>query len=202
MFNKQSFNRGKFNRKVIVITGNRVILSGYMPLSLNKSAKANLVTALKASANITLGAAAAMNYTAAIKGEMHLALHKSAQMSRSRLVAAVSHITLKSKARINRSRIFTPEPMHISLIAKGGVIQTWRTERITLLPGLQIMPGDELVVDMDNQTVSLNGQNVMRFVDNDSVFFKFNPGTNEVTYTNTDAAGRAEIRILWHDRWL
>jgi hypothetical protein len=54
---------------------------------------------------------------------------------------------------------------------------------------------------MDAMTVTMNGQNIMRFVDRESEFFEFNPGNNEVTFETTTANGRVDMRVLWKDRW-
>jgi hypothetical protein len=51
-------------------------------------------------------------------------------------------------------------------------------------------------------TVSVNGQNMMKFVSDDSEFFSLLPGDNEIIYTDGVTTRKVSIDILWKDRWV
>lgn len=62
-----------------------------------------------------------------------------------------------------------------------------------------MVAGDELIIDTEHMTVTLNGANIIDRVSDDSAFFKLQPG-RERYYRR----GRhdADVKILWKDRWL
>ena len=68
--------------------------------------------------------------------------------------------------------------------------------------GKNIRTCDELVIDTCEMTVSVNGQNMMKFVSNDSEFFSLLPGDNEIIYTDGVTTRKVSIDILWKDRWV
>ena len=82
-----------------------------------------------------------------------------------------------------------------------GQIAMFQYEHIHL-PALVIPEGGELLIDTDNMVITLNGQNVMRFLSSDSEFFFINPATNEIVYTSENANDLANINILHKDAWL
>jgi phage-related protein len=71
------------------------------------------------------------------------------------------------------------------------------------LPGLTLRPGDELVIDTDLMTVTLNGVNIARYVSMNSQFIRLLANSNTLVYQ--DASGqtrKATVRVEWKPRWL
>ena len=69
------------------------------------------------------------------------------------------------------------------------------------LAGLVLRPGDEVVIDTDKMTVTVNGQNALKYLSADSDFFQIAPGDNTLTFT-AQGGNKADVFILWKDRWL
>lgn len=70
------------------------------------------------------------------------------------------------------------------------------------LPGLVIPPGGDLVIDTEEMTVTLNGEDVTRYFGADSEFFKLKPGENIVIYEDGVQNRDISYKILWKDLWL
>lgn len=66
-------------------------------------------------------------------------------------------------------------------------------------PGLTMTAGDELVIDTEHMTITLNGANVIDLLSDESVFFKLMPGENDII---VEGGTTADIKVLWKDRWL
>ena len=64
---------------------------------------------------------------------------------------------------------------------------------------MNMVAGDELIIDTEHMTVTLNGVNIVDRVSDSSVFFKLMSGVNDII---VEGGTTADIRILWKDRWL
>jgi hypothetical protein len=115
-------------------------------------------------------------------------------------VASESEIGLAAKGIGNRHFTALAEPSVIGLHAKGAV--TMLGYATISLPGLVITPGGDLVIDTEQMTVTLNGDDVTRFFDADSEFFKLKPGDNIVLYEDGQENRDISYKILWKDLWL
>lgn len=82
--------------------------------------------------------------------------------------------------------------------ASGAGVATYGQEVMTIL-GVNMIPGDELVIDTEHMTVTLNGENIIDRVSDDAVFFKLMSGINDIT---VEGGTTADVRIVWKDRWL
>ena len=198
MFNRQPFNRGKFNRSAL--NANSVLLYGDIELGVEaKAERMNATRGYKGNIDIALNATGKLNYSANLKGVADLSIEAGGQFRRVRSFDGTVEIGIAASGNIVRARHLQGEAVIALTITNEG-FNTFRYETISLTrPGFLFRPGDELIIDMDNMTVTQNGQNVMRFVDRESEFFLFNPGNNEVTYQSTAQAGRVDLRILWKD---
>ena len=65
------------------------------------------------------------------------------------------------------------------------------------LEGLTLLAGDELIIDTDNMTVTLNGVNVIQYVSDDSTFFPIH-AEDEI---EVNGSGQAGLVVQWKDRW-
>ena len=198
MFNRQPFNRGRFNRTISSV--NSVFLYGGATLKVEAAGNINAVKSFKGSAALNLIVTGKVNYSASLKGYADLFLYADGALIRAHNLEGYAPLALSAEGNIIRYRNLSGDMLLILALNNEG-FNTFQYEQISL-PGLLIRAGDELIIDTDNQTVTLNGQNVMRFVDRYSEFFRFRPGTNEVTYESAGEGSRADIRILWKDAWL
>lgn len=68
-----------------------------------------------------------------------------------------------------------------------------------VIDGVNMSAGDELVIDTEHMTVTLNGANIVDRITDASAFFKLMSGENEII---VEGGTTADIRVLWKDRWL
>lgn len=67
---------------------------------------------------------------------------------------------------------------------------------------LVLAPGDELVINTEDMTVTLNSQNAIEYFSVDSDFFNLLTGENKIVYSDTSSIRNVLVDILWKDRWL
>lgn len=82
--------------------------------------------------------------------------------------------------------------------ASGSGVSTYGQEVMTI-EGVNMVAGDELVIDTEHMTVTLNGENIIDRVSDASVFFKLMSGVNDII---VEGGTTADVRIVWKDRWL
>ena len=200
MFNRKPFNRGKFNRATTA--ANSVLLYGSMGMELEAAGKLNAINALEGDAALLVTATGKLSYTANLKGYADILLTAGGQFIRSRAVEGNADIGFTVEGNLIRYRNFEGDAL-LTVTASSEGFNTFRYEIISISrPGFNFRAGDELIIDMENMTVTMNGHNIMRFVDRESEFFNLNPGNNELTYESTITAGRVDLRILWKDAWV
>ena len=117
-----------------------------------------------------------------------------------RIFAMQGDISAESAAagRIIRIRSFSSEVEAISYAKATGLV-SYGTEILAFSDELTLQPGDELIIDTEAMTVTLNGENAVAYVTDDSIFFKLAPGDSTLSFAGGE---QADIRILWKDRWL
>lgn len=82
--------------------------------------------------------------------------------------------------------------------ASGTGVSTYGSVTM-VIEGVNMVAGDELIIDTEHMTVTLNGVNIADRVSDSSVFFKLMSGVNDII---VEGGTTADIRILWKDRWL
>lgn len=82
--------------------------------------------------------------------------------------------------------------------AYGSALSTYGQE-VMIIEGVNMVAGDELIIDTEHMTVTLNGENAIHLVKDESIFFKLKEGSNDIV---VEGGTMADIRILWKDRWL
>lgn len=80
----------------------------------------------------------------------------------------------------------------------GAAVSTYGSVTM-VIENVNMSPGDELIIDTEHMTVTLNGINIVDKVSDESVFFKLAPGDNDVI---VEGGTTADVKILWKDRWL
>lgn len=63
--------------------------------------------------------------------------------------------------------------------------------------GLTLVAGDELIIDTDHMTATLNGVNVIQYVTDDSTFFPIH-AEDQIEISGN---GQAAVVVQWKDRW-
>lgn len=82
--------------------------------------------------------------------------------------------------------------------ASGSGVSTYGSVTM-VIEGVNMVAGDELIIDTEHMTVTLNGANIIDRVSDESAFFKLQPGVNDIT---VEGGTTADVKILWKDRWL
>ena len=82
--------------------------------------------------------------------------------------------------------------------ASGTGVSTYGSVTM-VIEGVNMVAGDELIIDTEHMTVTLNGANIIDRVSDDSAFFKLKPGENDII---VEGGTTADVKILWKDRWL
>lgn len=177
MFNRQPYNRGKFNTPSIHTASNSGI--SILKLAGNEVRPRQDMTSFGTTAMVLR----TLNDATNIKSS-----------------SAIVNLMMGSKGTQTKIRYGIANISDIQLQTKGE--HTLADEETIKLSGLILKPGDELVIDTCEMTVSVNGQNMMKFVSNDSEFFSLLPGDNEIIYTDGVTTRKVSIDILWKDRWV
>ena len=95
---------------------------------------------------------------------------------------------------------FVDSTINMLMLATALGYKTYGTKELEL-QNINLVAGDEVVINTDDMTVTINGQNATMFLTADSNFFKLKPGENLIS---VDGAGKsiADAYIIWKDRWL
>lgn len=177
MFNRQPFNRGKFN---VNTTGESSSFFGDLTFNLNISAKLTVVKSFVGTVDILIKTNGTMIKQRSLIGNVAIKLGLDGQISRTKTITGDIDINL-------------------DLVSQNITTSDVNSMRF---PKLVLVPGDELVIDTGEMTITLNGQNASRYFSSTSEFFSINPGENIIIYENGNQLSEADIRILWRDSFL
>lgn len=89
-----------------------------------------------------------------------------------------------------------------AMIMKATADHILSGEEIIALDGIILRVGEELEIDTCNMTITINGVNAMKYLEDKSKFFELNQGLNEVIYTDQSEGNQKVIDVLYKDRWL
>lgn len=172
MFGGVSFNRSPFNRRTgEVDPGWR----GYAHGESSATAVASLIIGLNAQAHGESSASASMSIDAALSG-------KAEGVSSARAVAT----------RI----IYLSGAAHGVSNARAGQFYIIGTDVLRLMD-IDIPVGSEIVIDTERQTVTLDNNNIVYALTDESRFFDLRPG-DKLTISGD---GSVDVTVLWKDRW-
>lgn len=178
MFNRQPFNRGKFNVSSAESLGASGIALMVMDI---KPTQATKIISAKGIASIKMGSIANGTIVKFNKGNADLRMTCDAHATKRILaIGAVSNIVMATNAE-----------------------QTLSGEEVINLNGLILKPGDELVINTCDMTATLNGQNAARYISGDSnIDLTLLSGENSIEYNDTSAGRKVSFDVIWKDRWL
>jgi len=198
MFNRQPFNRGKFNRKR---TDRSVYFFGNASLTIGTAGHISTISTLQGEVGVRLTAAGQLNHSAGLSGSASVEFDASGFLIRSLPYGGYAAIRLSAAGQVLRIRIIEGGAASVIFTVVSGGFNTYRYEHLKL-PDLTVRVGDELIINTDLMTVTLNGQNAIPYLSRDSEFYLFNPNENDVIYTSGNPNDRVDIRILWKDQYI
>lgn len=177
MFNRQPFNRGKFN--VSNTTSNSSSGIGLM-LMKTKPLMAQRTLSVKGIANMYMKDITKATIVKSNKGMASIEL---------------GTVGVGTKVLIVASDIS-------SMVMTTESIQSLAGESMIMLENINLLPGDELIINTCEMTVTINGQNAMEYFSSESDFFSFLNGINELVYSDTESEREIFLDAIWKDRWL
>lgn len=177
MFNRQPLNRGKFNVPSAAVTSN----SGIAILKLE-------------------AAPVSAQHIISAHGQTGLKLGSDAVGTVVKYAAAISPLALTGLA--NGTKVFIVEAGTAYLVMATQANHQISGEQVMRLEGLVLKPGDELIINTCEMTVTLNGQNAMEYFSADSEFIRLLNGLNTLEYNDASNSRNISFDIIWKDRWL
>ncbi len=177
MFNRQPYNRGKFNVPSAAISSNSgiaLLKLGAVPVSVQRTISAS--------------------------GQSSLKLSGLSDGTIVRYAAGSCLFTLGSYA--DGTKVFIVEAEDATLVMLTQATQQLSGEQIMRFEDLVLQPGDELVINTCDLTVTLNGQNAMEYFAADSEFITLLNGENIIEYNDESGTRNVSFDIIWKDRWL
>lgn len=178
MFNRQPFNRGKFN----VQSGGSITVSG--------------IASLKLSSNLVVSNTIISTPFTSSK----MILSSNATINAVKYASFIGNI--KTGANANGVKVFSvsAEPQAIKITTSA--IQSVSGEAIINLKDVVLKPGEELIINTCDMTVTINGQNAMQYFAVESDFFNLLSGDNTLIYSDKSANRNINFDVIWKDRWL
>lgn len=177
MFNRQPYNRGKFNVPSVTISSNNgiaLLKLGAVPVSVQRTISAS--------------------------GQASLKLSGLSDGTIVRYAAGSCLFTLGSYA--DGTKVFIVEAEDATLVMLTQATQQLSGEQVMRFEDLVLRPGDELVINTCDLTVTLNGENAMEFFAADSEFITLLNGENTIEYNDESESREISFDIIWKDRWL
>ena len=177
MFNRQPFNRGKFNTPIAQSIGNNGL--ALMLLGAN-SAQPSVIISTSGFAN--------------------LSLKQETDATVLRYSSGSSQIILNTQ--VEGTKVFIVEGGTSNIRMYTEANQVLAGESVISLEGITLKPGDELIINTCDMTVTINGQNAMEYFSNESEFFTLLNGINTLVYSDSNSNRKISFDIIWKDRWL
>ena len=177
MFNRQPYNRGKFNVQTAQSIGNNGIAVMMM--------KANSILASKIISAI---------------GTSDLSMRDDVKGTIVKYNTGTSEILSGSQGE--GTKVFIVECGTSNIRMETAANQVLAGESVISLEGITLKPGDELIINTCDMTVTINGQNAMEFFSNESEFFALLNGLNTLIYNDSNSSRNISFDVIWKDRWL
>jgi len=192
-FNRMGFNRGKFN----AASRRRSVIE------MGMSAKGEMVAmrGFDGCAEMILMIDGRPNFVNSFSGNVNMKLFAIGNLNATRTFKGIADFRLSTCGQINVIKCFAGL-VHMRLDANSEGFTTFRLEYIEFKPELILRTGDELRIDIQAMTVTLNGENAMPYFTNASEFFRFNPRENEIEYISSNPNDKVDITILWKDAFI
>ncbi len=177
MFNRQPYNREKFNAPLTVTSSN----SGIALLKLE---------AIPVSAQRTISAS----------GQASMKLGSLTDGTIIKYSTASAVLTMSGVA--DGTKVFIVSAGTAALVIMTQATHQLSGEQMMRFEDLSLRPGDELVINTCDLTVTLNGLNAMEYFAADSEFITLLKGKNIIEYNDESGTRNISFDIIWKDRWL
>lgn len=177
MFNRQPFNRGKFNTSSIQSLGANgigLMVMGFKPTQARRSISAS--------------------------GRSDLVMNGLIKGTNVKYNKGITDLYLGGS--INATKVFITDTETANMLMTTLGNQSLTGESNIDLTGIVLKPGDELVINTCDMTVTINGQNAMEFFGSDSDFFTLLNGLNTLEYRDSNSTRNISFDVIWKDRWL
>lgn len=177
MFNRQPYNRGKFNVPSVTISSNNgiaLLKLGVVPVSAQRTISAS--------------------------GQASMKLSGLSDGTIVRYAAGSCLFTLGGYA--DGTKVFIVEAEDAALVMLTQATPQLSGEQVMRFEDLVLRPGDELIINTCDMTVTINGQNAMEYFSNESDFFTLLNGLNSLIYNDDSNSRNISFDVIWKDRWL
>ena len=179
MFNTQKFNIGKFN----VPSTNVASMSGAATVTTGASGSMSVKKRLSGTANAT--------------GRLEPAsIIRKVQISAEPIEALTGAL-----GKWYNRLLLHAAPVEAVTGASAKAIEVYGVETISL-PDIVLKPGQELIIDTNEMTVTIDGENAIHLLSADSDFFALMQGENIITYSDNAEGRTAGLKVVWKDVWL
>lgn len=115
-------------------------------------------------------------------------------------ISQVAEMELDAEGKFIRKRPFAGYA-DMELNTNSVTIKTVGSQVLELI-NLNLHAGDEVIIDTEKMTITVNGVNSINILSDDSVFLNLSPGANTVSVETDNIGAEADIYVLWKDRWL
>lgn len=178
MFNRQPFNRGKFNSSNLESRSASGI--GLMIMSTNM---------VNATRTISAG------------GISSLKLGSTGISTSVKYNGGKAELLLGGKGTSTKVLLAGQQVADMVMTTKGE--QTISGEKMIKIVNLILKPGDELIINTCDMTATLNGQNATEYISGDSdIDLTLLSGENSIEYSDSSASRKIAFDVIWKDRWL
>ena len=177
MFNRQPFNRGKFNTSSAQSIGNSGI--GLMLIKVNSIPASKIISA---------------------NGMSNLVMKENTDGTIVKYNHSISNILSNTVGE--GTKVFIVASDNSNIFMKTEANQSLAGESTIVLESINLKPGDELIINTCDMTVTINGQNAMEYFSNDSEFFTLLNGINTLIYNDSNGNRSISFDVIWKDRWL
>jgi len=177
MFNRQPFNRGKFNVASSQSSGSNGI--GIMVMGTNSTLVQKVISA---------------------KGITTMIMSGTINATKVKFNNGITDMVMSSIG--NGTKVFRVVTSTADMVMLTDANQSLAGESIIVLEDINLKPGDELIINTCDMTITINGQNAMQYFNNESEFFSLLSGLNTLIYSDTNASRQISFDVIWKDRWL
>lgn len=178
MFNRQPFNRGKFNIASSGTIGNSGI--GIMVMSAEPTNVYRVISA---------------------NGVASMRLDEMSDATRI-IFSSSSIASLVLETTGEGTKVFRIATSISNMVMTTQANQSLAGESLISLEGINLKPGDELIVNNCDMTITINGQNAMEYFNSESEFFNLLNGLNKLIYSDSNSSREISFDVIWKDRWL
>jgi hypothetical protein len=177
MFNRQPYNRGKFNISSVTATGGEGI--GNLSLEAPPVLANRTISAPLSTADMSIGMFADGTITKFANADSTLEILSSGNGTIVKFNDGFADLEIGAEAN--------------AIVAGESLIR---------LLNINLKPNDELIINTCDMTVTINGQNGMRFFSVDSDFFSLLQGANTIIYSDNASSRNIYLDLIWKDRWI